>query len=76
MGFVPVIYSKKDLLQKQQILFFCIACVAKQRALKTEVFKALGAAGQIRTADLILTKDALYLLSYSSKGAPRMGNYQ
>ena len=25
-----------------------------------------GAAGQIRTADLILTKDALYLLSYSS----------
>ena len=27
----------------------------------------LGAAGQIRTADLILTKDALYLLSYSSK---------
>ena len=26
-----------------------------------------GAAGQIRTADLILTKDALYLLSYSSK---------
>ena len=27
-----------------------------------------GAAGQIRTGDLILTKDALYLLSYSSKG--------
>ena len=26
-----------------------------------------GAAGQIRTADLILTKDALYLLSYGSK---------
>ena len=26
-----------------------------------------GAAGQIRTADLILTKDALYLLSYSSE---------
>ena len=26
----------------------------------------LGAAGRIRTADLILTKDALYLLSYSS----------
>ena len=25
-----------------------------------------GAAGQIRTADLILTKEALYLLSYSS----------
>jgi hypothetical protein len=30
----------------------------------------LGAAGQIRTADLILTKDALYLLSYSSKYSP------
>ena len=29
--------------------------------------KSVGAAGQIRTADLILTKDALYLLSYSSK---------
>ena len=26
-----------------------------------------GADKQIRTADLILTKDALYLLSYSSK---------
>ena len=30
----------------------------------------VGAAGQIRTADLILTKDALYLLSYSSIFAP------
>ena len=30
---------------------------------KTGLF---GAAGRIRTADLILTKDALYLLSYSS----------
>ena len=28
-----------------------------------------GAAGRIRTADLILTKDALYLLSYSSMSA-------
>ena len=34
-----------------------------------------GAAGQIRTADLILTKDALYLLSYSSKvHAPYWGH--
>ena len=32
-----------------------------------------GAAGQIRTADLILTKDALYLLSYSSILAPGSG---
>ena len=29
-----------------------------------------GAARQIRTADLILTKDALYRLSYSSIGDP------
>ena len=34
----------------------------------------LGAAGQIRTADLILTKDALYRLSYSSKWRPRWGS--
>ena len=35
-----------------------------------------GAAGQIRTADLILTKDALYLLSYSSKFiSPCCGGY-
>ena len=34
----------------------------------------LGAATQIRTGDLILTKDALYLLSYSSKlYAPKFG---
>ena len=32
-----------------------------------------GAAGQIRTADLILTKDALCLLSYSSKGGDSEG---
>ena len=32
-----------------------------------------GAAGQIRTADLILTKDALYLLSYSSMMATKKG---
>ena len=32
-----------------------------------------GAAGQIRTADLILTKDALYLLSYSSILATKKG---
>ena len=33
----------------------------------------VGAAGQIRTADLILTKDALYRLSYSSILAPDWG---
>ena len=34
---------------------------------------SFGAAGRIRTADLILTKDALYLLSYSSIMATRNG---
>ena len=29
-----------------------------------------GAAGRIRTADLILTKDALYRLSYSRESVP------
>ena len=38
-----------------------------------QVFR--GAAGRIRTADLILTKDALYLLSYSSiKWRPGTGS--
>ena len=39
----------------------------KQKALKSADFKAFGADTQIRTGDLILTKDALYLLSYISK---------
>ena len=30
------------------------------------VLAAFGAAGQIRTADLVITNDALYRLSYSS----------
>ena len=38
----------------------------KRKPLKTQGFQGFGAAGRIRTADLILTKDALYLLSYSS----------
>ena len=38
------------------------------------VSKVSGAADQIRTGDLILTKDALYLLSYSSKHAPVKGH--
>ena len=41
---------------------------SKRKPLKPEDFRGFGAAGQIRTGDLILTKDALYLLSYSSKG--------
>ena len=39
----------------------------KRKHPKSEDFRCcFGAAGRIRTADLILTKDALYLLSYSS----------
>ena len=35
-----------------------------------------GAASQIRTGDLILTKDALYLLSYSSKSQTALPLYR
>ncbi len=38
----------------------------KRKPPKPEGFRGFGAASQIRTGDLILTKDALYLLSYSS----------
>ena len=48
----------------------------KRKNLETIMVSRLfcGAAGQIRTADLILTKDALYLLSYSSKWRPGRGS--
>ena len=41
---------------------------SKRKHLKPLDFRCCsGAAGRIRTADLILTKDALYRLSYSSE---------
>ena len=43
---------------------FNIFATKKHR--KPKFSMLFGAAGRIRTADLILTKDALYLLSYSS----------
>ena len=43
-----------------------VAAESKKRDTQTSV-SFFGAATQIRTGDLILTKDALYLLSYSSK---------
>ncbi len=48
----------------------------KKIPLKRNGFKGIcyGAARQIRTADLILTKDALYQLSYSSKWRPGSGS--
>ena len=41
--------------------------IAKKRHDFMQNRVSFGAATQIRTGDLILTKDALYLLSYSSK---------
>ena len=46
--------------------------IHKKKKLRHKV-EAFGAAGRIRTADLILTKDALYLLSYSSILATEKG---
>ena len=51
------------------------SCKSKRKRQKSANFWCCsGAAGQIRTADLILTKDALYLLSYSSKWRPGRGS--
>ena len=47
---------------------------ATKKHQKPKFSMLFGAAGQIRTADLILTKDALYLLSYSSKWRPGRGS--
>ena len=47
---------------------------ATKKHRKPKFSMLFGAAGQIRTADLILTKDALYLLSYSSKWRPGRGS--
>ena len=44
---------------------FSVFATKKHR--KPKFSMLFGAAGQIRTADLILTKDALYRLSYSSE---------
>ena len=46
---------------------------AAKKHRKTKFSMLYGAAGRIRTADLILTKDALYLLSYSSKCGDQEG---
>ena len=51
---------------------FSVFATKKHR--KPKFSMLCGAAGQIRTADLILTKDALYLLSYSSKWRPGRGS--
>ena len=43
-----------------------VAKIKEKQLVSKETSCFRGAAGRIRTADLILTKDALYLLSYSS----------
>ncbi len=45
----------------------------KKPCIRWETRLSGGAAGRIRTADLILTKDALYRLSYSSRLPPTSG---
>ena len=51
----------------RKIVFAQKVAKSKRKHPKSEDFRCFsGAAGRIRTADLILTKDALYLLSYSS----------
>ena len=58
--------------QLTHILTHTISVVFATKKLRKPKFSMLfGAAGRIRTADLILTKDALYLLSYSSEWRPR-----
>ena len=48
---------------------------SKQNAAPVWGLRFPGAVTRIRTVDLILTKDALYLLSYNSKvHAPRRGH--
>ena len=48
---------------------------SKQNAAPVWGLRFPGAVTRIRTGDLILTKDALYLLSYNSKvHAPRRGH--
>ena len=47
---------------------------ATKKHQKPKFSMLFGAAGQIRTADLILTKDALYRLSYNSMWRPGSGS--
>lgn len=54
--------------QLTHILTHTISVVfATKKHRKPKFSMLFGAAGQIRTADLVITNDALYRLSYSSK---------
>ena len=57
----------------ERILTKDALCVFAMKKKSSDLSRSFGAAGRIRTADLILTKDALYLLSYSSILATEKG---
>ena len=60
--------------QLTHILTHTFFSIFATKSIENRSFRCFfGAAGQIRTADLILTKDALYLLSYSSILATKKG---
>ena len=65
VGFVSV-FPKKQLFNVFVKTYKKLHTQNKNRSNLTIQAENVGAAGRIRTADLILTKDALYLLSYSS----------
>ena len=56
---------QQDLPQNPSVLHMSIPPIMKKAEIQLD-FGYGGAASQIRTGDLILTKDALYRLSYSS----------
>ena len=62
-----------DVLRTDEVGVSLLPPAVYKKIPKAKAFGIFGAAGRIRTADLILTKDALYLLSYSSILATEKG---
>ena len=74
MTLLANIFSFSTIFSRTHKLRYLRAISKKEKPQNHCGFKVFfGAAGQIRTADLILTKDALYLLSYSSILATKKG---
>ena len=71
-------FPRHEMWKGDSSCFFLFATVdANKKPPEPQGFKWFfldGAAIQIRTGDLILTKDALYQLSYSSKWRPGSGS--
>ena len=71
-------FPRHEMWKGDSSCFFLFATVdANKKPPESQGFKWFsldGAAIQIRTGDLILTKDALYQLSYSSKWRPGSGS--